>query len=306
MANFGPLTTTFTPSGTGCQSIHIGTSLNQGFYWLQQGTVSDCFPSNFHPENDYYYSPGICPQSLTYACSVGVGLGSSIITAATCCPSGFNCRDRSETDPNACISVMTSDSSFIVDVLFYETGSPTKIGGTSAFTRAGAMIYAKGLVVWRADTDAEWPASITASATLTSSASAAVTITSTTADRMPAATAGMPITTSADSSRNNTTSSISSSSTPTQMASPGLSTKTKIGLAIGVSLGALFFFGAVVAAYLLGKRNRRSSQDKTILSDNINREKKNISPPSHELEEQRRIVELTAQREPAELMSSYH
>ncbi|KAI4860522.1 hypothetical protein F4820DRAFT_107046 [Hypoxylon rubiginosum] len=299
MASLGSLTTVFTPSGTGCQSTHIGIG---GATWIQQGTVSDCFPSNFRPQNGYYYSPGICPQSMTYACRVGVGLGSSIITAATCCPSGFTCRVGIETgDPNACGSTMTSDSSYIVDVLTYSTGSPTKVGTTSAFYRAGNPVFAKGLVVWRAATDAEWPASATAFATLstTSTPTSSPTLTG---PITPAVTESVPAATSTGSLGNSTT----SASITVQTASSTSSTEARIGLVVGISLGVLVFIGAVVAAYLFGKRKKHGLRDKPALSVGTSEERQDLTIPNYELEEQRRTVELSSRREPAELMGSDH
>ncbi|KAI1097623.1 hypothetical protein F4804DRAFT_351374 [Jackrogersella minutella] len=290
MANLGPLTTTFTPSGTDCQSIHLATSSTNEGYWLQQGTISNCFPSSFLAQNGYYYSPGICPQSFTYACSVGVGLGSSIVTAATCCPSGFNCRSRADTDPNACDSVMTSDSSYIVDIFSYVSRSPTSVGTGSTFAPSGHVVFAKGLVVWRAETDAEW----------------AVSTTSTASTSLINNISSITETTTTDSTRSSTIPSVTfSSDISTGTASSDLSTGTKVGIGVGISLGALLFLGAVVAAYLLGRRNRYRNNNKQLLIDNNSTMKQDDSPPTYELEEQRRTAEMTGQREPVELMGSH-
>ncbi|KAI1770165.1 hypothetical protein F4818DRAFT_433674 [Hypoxylon cercidicola] len=300
MANLGPLTTVFTPSGTGCQSIHMG--LTTGLYWIQQGTISDCFPSNFRSQNAYY-SPGICPESFSYACRVSVEMGSSTATAATCCPSGFACyQDRPDGDPNACTSTMDADVSSIVDVLSYTTGSPRTIGSTTAFLSTGERVFAKGLVVWRAATDAEWPASAITSAALSiTSSSLTGSMTLNNMDSTPEATVGMLSATSTDSFGNST----ASTATPTQTASPRLSTEVQVGLGVGISLGVLAFIGVIVAAYLLGRRRKQSSRDKPALGIDTNEGKQDPTVTHHELEEQRRVVELSSQREPAELMDSY-
>lgn len=63
------------------------------------------------------------------------------------------------------------------------------------------------------------------------------------------------------------------------------------------------FTGAVVAAYLLGKRKAHRPDDKI---GGTSEESQDPTVPSYELEEQRRIAEASSEREPAELMSSYH
>lgn len=88
MTNLGPLTTTFTPSGAKCQSTFAGANNDNG--WIQYGnptSTTACVPTSFEPFEGYYYSPGVCPSGYTYACSAGVGSGS---TQATCCPRCVN------------------------------------------------------------------------------------------------------------------------------------------------------------------------------------------------------------------------
>ncbi|KAI0838384.1 hypothetical protein F5Y06DRAFT_45327 [Hypoxylon sp. FL0890] len=298
MANLGALTTTYTPSGAGCQSIHIGRTT--GITWIQQGTISDCFPSNFQSQDGYYYSPGICMQSYSYACEVNVGGSLSSITAATCCPrSGFVCHTgRTTGDPNACLSTLTSDSSYVVDVLTYQNGSPTKIGTTAILHQSGDLVFAKGLVAWRASSDIEWfssapMSSATTVATLTSPAST------------PVATASVPIATSADNII------LSTSSTPTVSPSSDvqntndLSVGAKVGIGLGVSFGSFLLFGVIVAAYLAGKRKGSAKYDDSALIRNAADRPQASKMPGYELDEQRRTLEMSAQREPAELMSSY-
>ncbi|KAI0905365.1 hypothetical protein F4823DRAFT_611321 [Ustulina deusta] len=80
--NLGPLTTAYSASGENCNSIF---QTNGGL--LEYGTITDsiswCQPPRFVPWGGYYYSPGICPSSYTYACFALLGDGG---TAATCCP----------------------------------------------------------------------------------------------------------------------------------------------------------------------------------------------------------------------------
>ncbi|XXH01991.1 hypothetical protein Hte_008355 [Hypoxylon texense] len=197
---------------------------------------------------------------------------------------------------------MTLDSSYIVDVLTYSGGSPTKIGTTTAFFAAGNLVYAKGLAVWRAATDAEWPASTTALTTSSLlSTSALASKPTSNGPITSASTESAPTATSTGNSGNSTT-----SVAPTvQTASSRLSTEAQIGLGVGISFGVLVFIGAVGAAYLLGRRKRHGPRDKPAVNMNTDREKRDLAIPSYELEEQRRTVELSSQREPAELMGSY-
>lgn len=84
MTNLGPLTTTYTPTGTDCQSSFIGANNdNQWFQYGQPTSTGACFPNSFEPFEGYYYSPGVCPSGYTPACSAGVGTST---TQATCCP----------------------------------------------------------------------------------------------------------------------------------------------------------------------------------------------------------------------------
>ncbi|KAI0159953.1 hypothetical protein GGR52DRAFT_563700 [Hypoxylon sp. FL1284] len=325
MANLGPLTTVFTPSGTGCQSIHIG--LESGSSWVQQGTISDCFPSNFLSHNGYYYSPGICPQSFTYACKVGVALSSSTATAATCCPRyvKLHFAEKSERDNVKCgLAEILIDDGSTVDfpvartgrtaipmlasqswhppVLTSSTGTPIMINTTTAFRTAGEPVYAKGVAVWRAASDPEWPATATPSSTtfMTGSPSlAGLGTTPATTESTPAATASMPTATGSGSDRD-------SDVLPAQTASPGLSTGGKVGLGVGISAGVLLFVGAVAAAYLLGRRKKHGFRSKPALHPDNGEEKSDLMVPSYELEEQRRVAEMSSQREPAELGGSWH
>ncbi|KAI1139141.1 hypothetical protein F5Y05DRAFT_339681 [Hypoxylon sp. FL0543] len=302
MANLGPLTTTYTPSGTGCQSIHIGSIT--GLTWIQQGTISDCFPSSFQPQDGYYYSPGICMEGYNYACEVAVGGGSSSITAATCCPSGFACaKARASGDPNACIATLTSDSSYVLDVMTYVTGSPTKLSSTAVLKRSGDLVFAKGLVVWRAPSDAAWPNSGSVSSTTTINTLSTPTSTSAST---PIATASIPAATSTNSPVQNTASAETLSPSPSTENTSGLSVGAKAGIGIGVAFGSLLLLGAIAAAYLVGRRKGRATQgDPALIHDAGEGSMMSKMPPSYELEEQRRTMEMSAHREPAELMSSY-
>ncbi|KAI2621803.1 hypothetical protein GGR54DRAFT_599881 [Hypoxylon sp. NC1633] len=297
MADLGALTTTYQPTGTGCQSIHIGSST--GLTWIQQGTISNCLPSNFCAQDGYYYSPGVCPQGYTYACNVGVGIGSSTITAATCCPRSFACRSgRTSDDPNACISTMISDTSYIVDILTYETGSPTSISTTSRFYGAGNSVYAKGLIVWRAATDAEWSGSSTLRESISSTMISRTTMISITPTSTATSIESILGTTTVVPDGYNT----DANNDKAQSSHPGLSSGAKIGVGLGVPLGVLFFMSAIVATYIFGRSRGRQLAQSSVLDCCHGNSADSQGQVYHELAEERKVSEMSARREPAELM----
>ncbi|KAI0848733.1 hypothetical protein F5Y00DRAFT_262204 [Daldinia vernicosa] len=288
MSNLGALTTAYQPDRTDCQSIHLGSTTDGEF--LQQGTISGCLPSNFQPENNYYYSPGVCPQGYTYACTADVVSRTPDATAATCCPgnSNFVCRPRVAGDPNACESTLTSAALFAVDVFTYISHTPSKIGTTNVFYDAGAVVLAKGPIVWRAAKDVEWPISTSFNLTTTGSTSEAVT-------SMPSATASMPIATSSQNLEHSVISTPTTEASSDIHESNNLSIGAKVGIGLGVSLGVLFFLGITVVAYIIGKRK----------GHNADKGCQDPQAPKYELDEQRRVLEMATYREPVELMSSH-
>ncbi|OTB07422.1 hypothetical protein M426DRAFT_251140 [Hypoxylon sp. CI-4A] len=291
MTNLGPLTTTYTPSGTGCQSVHIGSTLD--YTWLQLGTTSDCFRSSYQPFKDDYFSPGVCIQSYSLACTVSVG---SSVTAATCCPSGYNCRTSvTSDDANLCLSAMTSDSYYVADVLTYVSRVPTKIGTTTALHEKGEVVYAKGVAVWKGEDDnVEWPIMV-ADTTSTTANMSTTTDTSSTATRTstPATSASMPIETSAVP--------VSASDESNSQSTTSISHNAKIGIGLGISFGVLLFLGSVLGAYRLGVRKGSRIQQGSTLDSGVKGMGQGMMMPVHELNEQRRTLEMSAQKEPTEL-----
>ncbi|KAI0121887.1 hypothetical protein F4814DRAFT_457776 [Daldinia grandis] len=286
MSNLGALTTAYQPAATDCQSIHLGSTT--GMEFLQQGTISGCLPSNFQPENNYYYSPGVCPRGYTYACTADVIPRTSSVTAATCCPSNYVCRSRTTGDPNACESTVTSAVLFAVDVFTYLSHTPSKIGTTNVLCDAGQVVFAKGPIVWRGAKDVEWPTSTTFN--LTTTGSMLQTVAS-----MPGAITSMLITTSSQSFEHSIMSTQTTEADSDVHESNNLSVGAKVGIGLGVSLGVLFFLGATVVAYIIGKRKGHGAY------------KGSLDPqaPKYELEEQRRVLEMATYREPVELMGSH-
>ncbi|KAH7137800.1 hypothetical protein EDB81DRAFT_901486 [Dactylonectria macrodidyma] len=92
----GSLTTTFTPAASCVSSL---TDIYADEYGAMYGgplTTDGCFPAHYAYALTNYYSPGICPDGYTTACSstTPVGEGSAVETVVTCCPSNFDCNPK--------------------------------------------------------------------------------------------------------------------------------------------------------------------------------------------------------------------
>ncbi|KAI2616293.1 hypothetical protein GGR54DRAFT_239257 [Hypoxylon sp. NC1633] len=98
--SLGPLTTSFTPPADCLTSTAIyWVNTASTFYWLHgQPMQSSCFPDNYSPYQNQYYSPGVCPDGYTKACESQTTSGASFTaTHATCCPRGnFVCAQTSD------------------------------------------------------------------------------------------------------------------------------------------------------------------------------------------------------------------
>ncbi|KAI1123870.1 hypothetical protein F5Y10DRAFT_285559 [Nemania abortiva] len=281
MTNLGPLTTTYTAiSSKACQSLNLATD-TEGF-WLERGdhTLSGCFPANFTPLDAYYYSPGICQEGYTYACTAGVG--GLATTAATCCPSGFTCRTtRSENDNAACQSILRSDSSYIGDIVAYPDGLSST---TTTLIEAGETVYAPGVLVRRATTDAEWNLpSTNLEVTTTKSETLATSIEST-------------LSSSGVLERPNDD---SNGPTDDSAAQTGLSTGAKTGIGIGAITAVFLFVGGIAAIQYRRKREllNREGPSRRGLRCELDEQRGS----RFELEERRGVHEINAHREPAEL-----
>jgi len=76
------LTTTFAPAPSCTADFYT-----EGIYYSIGGpSPSQCFPSGWASLSQYF-SPGVCPEGYTQACSkMVVTGGTKIETQATCCP----------------------------------------------------------------------------------------------------------------------------------------------------------------------------------------------------------------------------
>ncbi|KAI1119703.1 hypothetical protein F5Y10DRAFT_162629 [Nemania abortiva] len=296
--NLGPLTTVYSASGDNCYSIY---QTNDGV--LIYGTITDsislCLPSNFIPYDGYYYSPGVCPSDRTYACLALLGNGG---TAATCCPTNYECwLGRSTTNAHACYSELLSDSSFTIRRYISTDGSTSSANVTPFFT-AGNFVFASGVVVRRANSDPTWP--ITDSTTLTTDSE------------------HINSPTSIRSSISGLASDTQSSNSPTSVglvddsANAGLTNSAKAGIGVGITLGVSFIIGLTVTAFCIGKRKERLrhkaiKQNYSFATSEFQLDSRQTSRDNMgqhegvvgvELEEQIRQVELYGRRSPVEMM----
>ncbi|KUI57872.1 hypothetical protein VP1G_05158 [Cytospora mali] len=247
MTNLGPLTTTYTPTGANCQSTYIGA--NNDNQWIQYGqpNTRQCVPSNFTAFEDYYYSPGICPSGYTYACEAGIGTST---TQATCCPVGYTCRvgvANRDTDPFACASTYTSNTYLTAE--YFQMLSDSAGGSTNTSTTtstfylasdSGFYVEAYGPIVRRSAGDPEWSST-------SGSGTGAGTATSSTGQGSSAGSAA-------------TAGEASSTATASAQPESGLSVGASAGIGVGVGLGCIIFIGCIAAAYIIGKKKRRSQQ----------------------------------------------
>lgn len=90
--SLGSLTTTFTPPArctdrNDIYNVYFGDPDNPGVYQLQGPLdIRGCYPPQYGPTRGAYYSPGICPEGFTVACSRLNSVGALTETIHTCCP----------------------------------------------------------------------------------------------------------------------------------------------------------------------------------------------------------------------------
>ncbi|KAJ8131350.1 hypothetical protein O1611_g2270 [Lasiodiplodia mahajangana] len=292
--NLGPLTTAYSASGPNCHSIFM-TNGGVLLYGTNIESISWCQPPGFLPYEGYYYSPGICPADQTYACFANLNNGA---TAATCCPPGYQCKfGREPSEAVACQSTLLTGSAFSVSEYVATFGLSFATSTTSFYT-AGNYVFARGAVVQRANTDPTWATNTGGSTMSNTNTQSSVSSTS-----MESRTS--------HSDTDLTTNSQSSSSTTSVghgdgSSGNGLSNNAMIGIGVGASVGGLLILGAIVAAYYIGKRQRRLANQPTNQNNPPAMQEPQIyngQPPWDnrgqymaavplELEEQRRQIEL--------------
>ncbi|KAF7941777.1 uncharacterized protein EAE97_006614 [Botrytis byssoidea] len=240
----GPLTTTYTPTGSDCNQIFWSQNLKNS--WLAHGAIGSgsttCMPSGFNRETAYYYSPGVCPTGYSAACSSYSTDSSATKTIATCCPT-YSIR------PNyGCASFFTEDQTLSINSALFNTVTaasttsyPVIYASTTITVTSGVdKVAAYGVIIQRASDDPSWVSSTASSSTSSSMAS-------------PIGS-GSAAVASATSSSSNVSSATDSASSSSASSSTGMSTGAKAGVAIGVALGILLI---IAGTFLLFRRLRR-------------------------------------------------
>ncbi|ERS96784.1 hypothetical protein HMPREF1624_06993 [Sporothrix schenckii ATCC 58251] len=237
------LTTTFVPSPSCTIDVYkmpypgitcaIGSSLIPCEYYHLgvDSSVSNCFPSGWSATK--YFSPGVCPEGYTEACSSTVGAE----TRATCCPTGYQCQTETNWpwySTDQCTYVMSTKQVFVYTTNIIGAGkvvsTVTDAEGLNAF----------GLQIRYHSTDIP-------SSTSSVPSSKSATNTGSAASSGPTGSSGS-----------------SGDSGSTSSSSSGLSTGAKAGIGIGAALGAVAFIGAAAWLFI---RNRRAAAGNGNLSD---------------------------------------
>ncbi|KAE8443388.1 hypothetical protein EG329_001947 [Mollisiaceae sp. DMI_Dod_QoI] len=237
VSSAGPLTTTFTPAASCTNDFYTNTVSN--WYSIGGESPDQCFPSGW-ASTSQYFSPGVCPDGYTQACSNWSASGTNTETRATCCPTGFFCYTLTAFNfpGQACASIFANEITTIVtDPTALTTMVATLHTKTEAVNGYGISIRynAKDFV---SSTSTSTPSSSTSSSTSNSPSSS---FSSTASSQTEAAT-----------------SSLSVPASPSSSSSSGLSTGAKAGVGVGVSAAVLIALLALVL-FILKKRKAMSA-----------------------------------------------
>ncbi|CZR64316.1 uncharacterized protein PAC_14214 [Phialocephala subalpina] len=241
-----PLTTTFTPAASCTNNFYTNTESN--WYSIGGPLASQCFPSGW-ASTSQYFSPGICPDGYTQACSALNGAE----TRATCCPtedeerfgkeanadktnSGYVCYTPTAFNfpGQACASIFTSEIT-------------TTVTDGSALTVLLATLHTKTEAVNGYGVSIRYDANDFVSSTSSSSSVSGSSSTSNTSSQTSSPTSSG-------------TSTGTGSSSPSSSASSGLSTGAKAGIGVGVAAVALIALFAL-GFWILKKRRGRNETD---------------------------------------------
>ncbi|KAJ5111516.1 hypothetical protein N7532_002051 [Penicillium argentinense] len=178
----GALSTTFTPPPS-CTTQSNGwwyyDSSNLGDYPTVTTTGADiewylslgpskwdtCFPSGYKTGLSYF-SPGICPDGYTAAGQTSLASDNAVVTAATCCPYGYNAQtghDNYWYSTNQCSS---SNTDTAAEYTYTQGGTVTSYSGSYG-------VNAKGISIrWKSEDFATQTSTISSTSTNTSTSNA--------------------------------------------------------------------------------------------------------------------------------------
>ncbi|KAI1877573.1 hypothetical protein JX265_003581 [Neoarthrinium moseri] len=236
--SLGALTTVFTPPADCLATDGLyWVKTASTFYWLYgKPYQTSCFPDNYAPYQNNYYSPGVCPSGYVERCRSLFTGGSTTETRATCCPSvgNFVCASTSSryTYPwgptLGCMSVYNIDFETAFTTV-EATLNGDEVAGESKSLRAPGTMMAYGIPIRRRNDDN--------------------VITS--ASQQTATSAGIP------SSQTMATTSETAAVQATATAQGGLSAGAAAGIAVGATLGGLLLLGCIAFMFWNRRRQRR-------------------------------------------------
>ncbi|KAI0130880.1 hypothetical protein F4814DRAFT_147176 [Daldinia grandis] len=243
--SLGPLTTSFTPPADCVASSALyWVNTASTFYWLHgRPGQSSCFPDDYSPYQNQYYSPGVCPSGYTRACEyISTEEDTIVATRATCCPQGnYECAPTSSSysypwGPTlGCMSVYRVDTETTFTTIDGTLNGDEEVGPlTSLFAPGTIMAY--GVVIQNR------PATTTAEETATG-------VSGSLSDNSAPASETSP----------------STSTTTTAEAQPDSNGGAKLsaGAAAGIGIGAAFVvlaLGAVVLWMFWTRRRKRRQE----------------------------------------------
>ncbi|KAI1646455.1 uncharacterized protein F4817DRAFT_137949 [Daldinia loculata] len=168
--SLGPLTTSFAPPPDCVASSALyWVNTASTFYWLHgRPGQSSCFPDDYSPYQNQYYSPGVCPSGYTRACeSISTDGDTIVATRATCCPQGnYECAPTSSSYSYPWGPTLGCMSVYRVNT---ETAFTTIDGTLNGYEEAGSLtsLFAPGTIMAYGVVIQNSPATTTAGQTAT-------------------------------------------------------------------------------------------------------------------------------------------
>ncbi|KAM7209581.1 hypothetical protein V8F20_000319 [Naviculisporaceae sp. PSN 640] len=285
MTAIGPLTTTFqAPSScttTTPQIYQVHNTQDHDTYSYVQGPLfksgSNCFPSGYDASPSAYYSPGVCPQGYTAACTktstirtaipaVPAGDEDAVETAFICCPTAtgfinYTCaeaKDGGSSNTKGAAPFMGCQMAFsrahgvIGATVIKEDGST---GSYGVFTESEGLFAAHSIQVRFRASDSNSPRILNVPGQTSSTTSAVSTIpTSEPTARTTVATFSVPSQTSPPGGSNSNSNSQSDSG---ETKTEGVSTGAAVGIAIGSAIAGILIFSIIGLFFFLRWRRKR-------------------------------------------------
>ncbi|KAJ5396947.1 hypothetical protein N7509_005060 [Penicillium cosmopolitanum] len=183
----GALTTTFTPAPS-CTTESYGwwyyessnlanspqvTATDADVEWylsLGPSVWKDCLPSNY-ATGSAYFSPGICPDGYTAAGQTSLAVDNEVVTAATCCPQGYNAQTGTDAYWYATNQCSSSNTDTGAEYTYTQGNVVTSYGGSYGVNAKGISIRWKEADFATTTTSSSPTTSRTSTSTSTSKAS---------------------------------------------------------------------------------------------------------------------------------------